>query len=69
LERISKEKSCIIGGIVKHSNGVGFKLTFNNAELANKYKDMFRWILVADGVEVVYKLGYYDEYKENGDKK
>jgi len=60
---MSKDKQEIImGGIVKHSSGgCGFKISFPSPETANKYKDMFRWILVNDGHPLVYKQGYHDE--------
>lgn len=59
----------ILGGIVKHSKGIGFKTTFKNRETANKYKDMIRWILADDGFSLVYNVGYYDDYKQDGLKK
>jgi len=61
-----KKQEIIIGGIIKHTNGVGFKITFKDRDTANKYKDMFRWIPINDQHPLVYKLGYYDYYEENG---
>jgi len=55
-----------IGGIIKHNNGIGFKITFPDQNTANKYKDMFRWIIINDNHPLIYNLGYYDTYKENG---
>ena len=38
--------TCKLGGIIKHkSGGYGFKTTFNNPELAQKYKEMFKIII------------------------
>ena len=62
----NKKTNVIMGGIIKHNNGIGFKITFQDQNTANKYKDMFRWILVHDGYPLIYNLGYYDTYKENG---
>jgi hypothetical protein len=58
-----------MGGIIKHSKGLGFKITFQNKETANKYKDMFRWILINDGHPLVYNHGYYDKYNKDGYEK
>jgi hypothetical protein len=53
--------SCHIGGIIKHkSGGYGFKTTFNNFGLAQKYKEMMNWIIKNDGVSVSMDKGYYD---------
>jgi len=61
------KKQIIMGGIIKHKeNRVGFKISFKDKETANKYKDMFRWIIINDGHPLIYNLGYYDKYKENG---
>jgi len=52
----------VLGGIIKYnSDGVGFKVVFKDKELANKYKDMMRWILLDDGFTVVSNTGYYDD--------
>jgi len=61
-----KKQKITMGGIIKHSKGVGFKITFQDQNTANKYKDMFRWILINDNHPLIYNLGYYDTYKENG---
>ena len=61
-----ENKKIILGGIIKHTNGVGFKITFPDQKTANTYKDMIRWILINDGHPLIYNLGYYDTYKENG---
>ena len=56
----------IIGGIIKHNNtGIGFKITFPNKELANHYKDMFRWILLDDKLTVATNIGYHDNKEMN----
>ena len=62
-------KTCTLGGIVKHSNGIGFKATFKDKTQANKYKDMLRHILASDGFKTAYKQGYYDIYDEKGIEK
>jgi len=51
----------IVGGIVKHRYGVGFKITFPNRRLANKYKEMFDYIIKSDNIKTEVKNGYYDE--------
>jgi len=51
----------IMGGIIKHKNGYGFKITFTDSSLANKYKDMFRWIIINDNIPLIYNTGYYDK--------
>jgi len=67
MERIPDGKKCIMGRILKHKNkGTGFKLTFNDQKTANRVKDMLRWIMISDNIEVIYELGIYDEYKEDG---
>ena len=48
----------IMGGIIKHSKGYGFKLTFPSPETANKYKDMIRYILTSDNIPLIYNTGY-----------
>jgi len=54
----------IIGGIIKHKHGRGFKITFPDKETANKYKDMFKWILADDGYLIDMDTGYYDTKKD-----
>ena len=49
-----------LGPIVKHKDGIGFKLTYPTIEMANKHKDMMRWILLDEGYKVVSKTGYHD---------
>ena len=51
----------IVSGIVKHNDGIGFKITFENAEQAQKYKEMFIWILESDDLEVGTMRGHYDK--------
>ena len=56
----------IIGGIIKHNNvGVGFKITFPTKEMAQAYKDMFRWILLDDKLNVATNRGYFDDKEMN----
>jgi len=57
-------KKATIGGIVKQQGGVGFKITFENRQQANKYKDMFAWILRDDKFKLLVKGGYYDANKD-----
>ena len=52
--------NCRIGGIVKHRNGYGFKVTFTNKKHANKYKDMLFWIICNDNISTVKNVGYHD---------
>jgi len=53
---------CTIGGIVKHRRGgYGFKTTFTSPEIAQKYKDMFFWIIVNDDIKTTKETGYYDK--------
>lgn len=63
------KKECTLSGIIKHSNGIGFKITFNSKDTANKYKDMLRFILAEDGFKINYRQGYYDIYNEKGENK
>ena len=53
--------NCIIGGIIKHSNGIGFKLTFKDHKTANQYKDMINWIILNDGIKTKIMKGRYDD--------
>ena len=53
-------KRCVFSGIVKHKDGIGFKVTFDKPETANMYKDMFRFIVKNDGFKIEDKRGYYD---------
>ena len=45
-------KKCTIGRIVKHSRGYGFKITFDNFDEANKYKDQVYYIINVDGYKI-----------------
>jgi len=56
-----------IGGIIKHKDGYGFKLTFTDIDTANKYKDMLRYILTSDNLPIIYNTGYHDHYDIAGD--
>lgn len=56
----------ILGGIIKHGqNGVGFKITFEDAGQANRAKDMLRWILLDDNMTVKVNKGYHDSKEMN----
>jgi len=55
-----KKNQCRLSGIIKHNDGIGFKITFDTSEQANKYKDMMKWILKDDGFKVLISKGYYD---------
>ena len=63
---IEKQEKIKISGIVKHKDGLGFKITFKNQETANKYKDMIRWILAHEKYPVEYKIAYYDTFNRDG---
>ena len=66
----NKKGKIILGGIIKHSNGgYGFKISCEDPETANKYKDEIRWSIIGDGHPLDYKLGYHDDYKEDGYKR
>jgi len=51
----------IVGGILRHNRGTGFKITFNNVKLSRKYKDMIIWILKDDKFNVRVERGYHDK--------
>ena len=55
------KNKCVIGGILKHNDGYGFKITFNNPETAQHYKDMIGWIIKNDKINTVVKKSYYDK--------
>ena len=61
MKKTKNKPCCIVGGIIKHKDGIGFKISFSNAALACKYKDMFTWIVKDDKVSVDVKKGYYDK--------
>jgi len=48
------------GGIIKHSDGLGFKITFKDQALAQKYKEAFIWYIQDDNIKVKDNKGYYD---------
>lgn len=57
------KSSCLIGGILRHTDGIGFKLTFigdDNEEQAQHYKDMFKYIIESDKIKVRILKGYMD---------
>ena len=58
----------IMGGIIKHIKGYGFKLTFPSPETANHYKDMIRYILTSDNIPLIYNTRTFDEYDTDGDR-
>jgi len=59
-----------LGGIIKHTNGHGFKITCNDTQTANRIKDMIRWILENEfKYKLVYNQGVYDIYDEKGDRR
>lgn len=61
---MTKKPYCLIGKIIKHSNGmIGFKLSFNNVVLARKYSEAFKWYIEGDGVRVTKQRGMYDTDK------
>jgi len=53
--------TCRLGGIIKHRQGIGFKVTFQDREQANYYKQMFYYILKSDYKDVENIGGYYDD--------
>ena len=57
---MSNNKKVIIGGIIKHTNQVGFKLSFPNKKIAQKYKEAFTWYIESDGYKIENRRGYYD---------
>ena len=63
------DKKIKMSGIIKHTDGYGFKITFPSPETANKYKDMVRWLFISDGYPLIYKTGYYDMFKSDGYKR
>jgi len=53
--------TCHFGPIIKHKNfGYGFKVSFNDEKVAQKYKEMMGWIIKDDGIIVNMDKGYYD---------
>jgi len=59
-----ERKDCILGGIIRYNDGVGFKIIFNDSQLANYYKNMLQYILKSDGFNVTNKKAYYDTKEE-----
>ena len=57
-----------MSGIIKHSKGYGFKITFPTIKKANHYKDMLHWLIKDDNIPLIYNTGHYDQYKD-GEKK
>lgn len=62
---MTERPQVVMGGIINHKQGVGFKITFIDKIQAQKYKDMFRWILLDDNMNVVTNLGYHDSKEDN----
>lgn len=55
------DDKCIISGIVKHKDGMmGFRVSFNTPELAQKYKEMVKWYIESDKIRTTVKRGIYD---------
>lgn len=55
------QNEVIISGILSHSKGVGFKLSFPSKQTANHYKEMIKFILQENGLKVSEKKGYFDQ--------
>ena len=53
-------KDATLGGIIKVSDGHGFKLIFKTAKEAQHYKDMVKWILEGEQYKVKSDRGYFD---------
>ena len=60
---VKPKPKVVMGKIIKHKHGTGFKITFPSKEQAGKYKDMMKWILADDGYRIDNETGYYE--KEN----
>ena len=58
-----KKPRVVMGKIIKHKKGCGFKITFPTKEEAQKYKKMFAWIIADDGYRIDNDTGYFDEEK------
>ena len=56
-----KHSKVTLGGIIQCGGGIGFKTIFEDKETAQKYKDMFMWILKDDKFIVKNNMGYYDD--------
>ena len=56
-------KKCMIGGILRHNGGFGFKVTFDDVETTKYYKDMIFWIIKNDKFSMDVKNGYYEKEK------
>lgn len=57
-------RKLVIGGIVKHSDGYGFKLTFQNKELAQFYYKMVLTVLEDDFKDITILHSAFDEVKQ-----
>jgi len=54
-------KSCYLGPIVRHKNfGFGFKISFSDVKVAQRYKEMLGWFAISDKLVVDEGKGYYD---------
>ena len=55
-------KPAVLGGIVKQNGTMhGFRTGFKTAAEANKYKEMFKFILDSDDYNVDYQTAAYDK--------
>jgi hypothetical protein len=58
-------KECEIGGIIGHSNGYGFKVTFGTIKQARYYKGLLEYALKEDDYKIKNNKGYHDIKNEN----
>ena len=61
---MSDREKLVIGGIIKHNSGYGFKLTFKNKEIAQYYKKMVFTVLEDDFKIIDIHHGAFDEVKK-----
>jgi hypothetical protein len=55
---MSNDKKCVIGRILKHKEGYGFKVTFLNFTEAKKYKEQVSFVIQIDGYDIISSKGY-----------
>lgn len=60
VKKMPGNKIIAVGGIIKHADRIGFKISFPNKEIAQKYKEAFIWYMESDGYKIDNKRGYYD---------
>lgn len=65
MKKKDDRKRVVVGGIIKHNRGTGFKITFSDVEAARWYKEMFIFILKDDMANVRVEKGYYDTKENN----